>query len=189
MSPLAVSPILRPLLLAAAVAPGCSPRAVTTDDVGEAEACEDVATWTAEAAGAETALLEAVNRARLLGAMCGEDYMPPQLELELVPELRCAARIHAKDLSRTGELTHEGSDGRSTLERVAEAGYPDFPRHELLAADYLLAQEVVDAWMAEPDHCRAILDGDIEHAGPGAHEQADGSRIAWVLVTGEPRME
>jgi uncharacterized protein YkwD len=177
------------LLLVLFPAVGCSEESSVFDDVGEAEFCESVAKWTGEASNAEAVLLDAVNEARRVGATCGEDIVPPALPVELSPELRCASRIHARDQSGTGMVSHEGSDGSNTLERIGLAGYEDFPRHELLAGDFTDGRDVVDAWLDDPEHCVALLDNSIEHAGPGAHESSQGDSIVWVLTTGEPRPE
>jgi uncharacterized protein YkwD len=168
---------------------GCTDDPTVEDDVGDAEYCESVGKWTREASTAEDALLDAVNEARRQGGMCGEEFMPPSSPLELSPELRCASRVHARDLSASGTVSHEGSDGSTTLERIGLAGYADFPRHELLAGDFVDAREVAAAWLDEPANCVALLDSFIVHAGPGAHENSAGDNIAWVFTTGELRPE
>ncbi len=177
------------LPLSALLFSGCAQEPTTTDYVGDAVFCEDVETWPTEASNAEYALLEAVNEARRGGATCGETLRSPTLSVRLEPPLRCASRVHASDLSRTGQLSHTGSDGSNPLERMGAAGYEGFPRHELLAGDFVDPRQVVAAWMEHPDHCEAIMDTSIEHAGPGAHESDKGDNIAWVLTTGEPRPE
>lgn len=178
---------VRPLVVA--LVTGCAAQPMTEDHVGDAEFCTDVATWPTEASNAEDALLDAVNEVRRVGTVCAGVVRPPALPLALASELRCASRAHARDLATTGRLSHTGRDGSTTLERIGAAGYEDFPRHELLAANFTRAQDVVDAWLASELHCDALLDPTLADAGPGARENAKGDSIAWVLTTGELRPE
>lgn len=173
-------------------------------DVGDAPYCENVALWPSISIELEDELLEAVDRARIEGLPCPEEEeeesgssgesgtdsesppagTSPVLPLDLVPELRCAARVRALDLINGADET---PDPLSTYERLVLAGYTELARHEVLAFDFVDADEVIEAWLSSPVHCTAILDRFIDDVGAGYARSSRGDDIAWVLVTGERR--
>ena len=164
----------------------CEDDPLVTDDVGEAPYCEHLGATTVTDSRLEQDLFDAVNEARRVGARCGQEDVVPALPLALIPELRCAARSHARDQAVAGTLSHEGSDGSTPLERTTVAGYDGLARQELLAGDFEIAEDVVAAWLADETHCRALLDADLEHGGPGRAMGNSGADIAWVFLTGDP---
>lgn len=168
---------------------GCGLDELALDDVGLAPRCEEVDRWPAASAEAEADLLDAIDELRLTGATCGDDLVAGVGPLELLPELHCAARLHAGDLIRHPELLlgHEGSDGSSALGRANAAGYEGIARQELLAGDYTTAEALVAAWQEDAAHCRAVLDADLDHVGVGQARSPKGDRIVWVVVTGQER--
>jgi uncharacterized protein YkwD len=97
--------------------------------------------------------------------------------------------MHAADLAGGQALGHTGSDDSDPLERTNLAGYEGYVRSEILAIDYLIASQVVAAWLASPDHCAALLAQDLDEAGAGAAANDDTTRIGWVLLTGALRPE
>jgi len=178
-----VAPLLALLLL------GCGLDELVDDDVGLAPRCDEVDRWPASSEEAEQALLDALDDLRLTGAECGDEVVDGAGPLEPQPSLHCAARLHAGDLIRHPELPvdHEGSDGSSALGRANAAGYDGIARQELLAGDFITAEGLVAAWLEDPGHCRAVLDGSIDHVGVAQAQTRAGDRIVWVVVTGEER--
>lgn len=168
---------------------GCGLDELALDEVGPAPRCEEVDRWPAASAEAEEDLLDALDDLRLTGAMCGDAVVDGVGPLEPLPELHCAARLHAGDLIRHPELPvdHAGSDGSSALGRANAAGYEGIARQELLAGDYATAKALVAAWQADAAHCRAVLDVDLDHVGVGQARSPSGDRIVWVVVTGQER--
>lgn len=182
----------------ATFAAGCEPaEAIVPSDVGDEELCESVELWPEISTLLEDDLVEVINRVRAEGPECPlpddapEDAAPaggkPVLAVEVMPQMRCAARRHAHDEINHGYIGHEGADGSTPFERLQRAGYTGIPRHELLAADYVQIHQVIDAWLADAEHCAALLHPKIEDVGAGHRRSARGSQIAWVLVTGEKR--
>lgn len=114
--------------------------------------------------------------------------MAPTAVLEVAPELRCAARLHASDLAEDlaegGDLSHAGVQGSSPQQRMQEAGYAAIPVHELLAGDFEDPGQVLEAWLALPEYCEALYDPAIDDVGVGHGISASGEATAWVLVTG-----
>jgi uncharacterized protein YkwD len=169
-------------------ASGCVIDELREDDVGSAPLCEAAQAWPTGYAELEDELFDEIGDLREIGGMCDGDARNPVARLDASPELRCAARIHATDLAaNVGGLQHDGSDGSSPLSRANLAGYPGLVRHELLAADYVDAPSVVAAWLASTAHCNALYDKGIAEGAIGHSRDADGGRIAWVLLTGELR--
>jgi len=178
--------LLLPCLLLAA----CGLDELIDEDLGDAPRCAEVDRWPVASANAEDELLDALEDLRRSGATCpGGAVLPGEGPLEPVTSLHCAARLHAGDLVRNPELPvdHEGSDGRSALARINASGYAGIPRQELLAGDYTDADALVEAWVADPDHCPAILDEDLDHVGVAQAQTPAGDRIVWVVVTGQER--
>jgi uncharacterized protein YkwD len=157
------------------------------DDVGDAEACEAAMRWPRPYAEREDILFELINDTRARGGECGGAGRNPVADVELSPELRCAARVHATDLSEHGTLSHDGSDGSTTLTRVDRAEYLGLPRSEVLAADFDDPQAVLDAWLSNPAHCDALFEAQIDEIGIGYAETFRGDTSAWVLLTGQQR--
>jgi uncharacterized protein YkwD len=108
----------------------------------------------------------------------------PVLELELVPELKCAARLRASEL--LGDGPGDG-DPRDIFEHLIRAGYTGLPRHEITAFDFVDVEAVLEAWLASPTHCAAIVDRAIDEFGAGHARSARGDEVVWVLATGEHR--
>lgn len=166
---------------------GCVIDELREDDVGDSPFCLGAQRWPYELADREDALLDLLNAVRAVGGSCDGTQQQPTFALEFAPELRCAARLHATYVARTEQLTHEGQDGTSAVERVGLAGYPGIAEHELLAADFVDAEAVLQAWLDVPQHCVALFDRSIEHVGIGVSRNADESSTGWVLVTGRNR--
>jgi uncharacterized protein YkwD len=175
------------MLVAFGACSACVIDEVGDDEVGEALACEAARRWPRAYAAEEDRLLELVNDQRSRGGECDGVTRNPVADVETSPELRCAARLHATDLSLGTTLGHEGSDGSTTLTRVGRADYPGLVRHELLASDFEDAAPVLHAWLGSPPHCNAIFDRRIVEIGIGHSATIDGDSTAWVVLTGEPR--
>ncbi len=157
------------------------------DDVGDAPACEAARRWPETFGAREDVLFEEIVELRRRGGTCGDAKLNPLPTIEISPELRCAARLHATHLAEAGTLSHEGRDGSSPLHRVTLAGYDGVPIHELLAGDFDDPLEVLQAWRDHPETCRVFHDSRVDEVGIGHAESASGDAAAWVLLTGERR--
>lgn len=156
-----------------------------TDDVGEAAYCEDVAEWEGDWSILELDLIQEVNAARGAGGSCGDEEFDFVVELDLSPELRCAARQQARDMARQRELVHEGLDGTEFLQRADMAEYAGIPRSELLAVGWADAPAAVDAWRASETHCVELHQRDYHEVGAGVFQTQD--TFWWVLTLGTRR--
>ncbi|HET6585817.1 MAG TPA: CAP domain-containing protein [Nannocystaceae bacterium] len=173
-----------PLVLGPA---GCVIDELTEDDVGTERYCDGAHRWPVELAAHEDDLIDGIAALRRSGATCDDVRYNPVTPLELVPELHCAARLHATDLAVHDAAGPDGSDGSTPLSRANLSGYDGIPRYEMTAANFTDADAVLAAWIAEPIHCTALLDRKLRHFGVGHSRAADDSATAFVLELGEPR--
>jgi uncharacterized protein YkwD len=168
-----------------AAAAACGFAEPVTDDVGDAEYCEDVAEWEGDWAELEDELVREVDAVRATGGACGQLEIDADVELDRIPELRCAARRQARDMARQRELTHEGVDATDFPERAHLAGYGGIPRAELLAVAIEDPAEVVARWLASEEHCEVVRDRSNEDAHAGVFETQ--ATRWWVLLFGTRR--
>lgn len=71
--------------------------------------------------------------------------------------LSAAAGDHAADLSRTGRMSHIGSDGSSFVDRARRRGF-SMPFGEVVAAGQTSDRQAVLDWLASPGHRAVLLD-------------------------------
>ena len=126
-------------------------------------------------------MLQAVNEVRKEGATCGGERMDPAQPLVWDARLERAADAHARDMSRHAYLSHRDRLGRSTGERVRDAGYNWRRVGENLARNQDSVREAISDWLESPSHCRMLLDPTM--AEIGAAERGG----YWVQVFGVPR--
>ena len=170
---------------------GCGLADLEPSEVGESRACVSASQWPSDLVVLEDELRLAIADVRDEGRLCPDDdpdAMPQGVvELMDVPELRCAARVHATDQARAGTLVHEGFGGSTPFSRVNVAGYDGIVRHELLAANIVDPLEVLETWLAEQQHCAALVDKNLDHIGIGLSQDDGEGRLVWVVVTGQIR--
>lgn len=170
---------------------GCGLTELDSAEVGEARACLGASQWPAELVDLERRLRLAIADVRDEGALCPDDDADAMaagvVELMDIPELRCAARLHATDQAREGTLVHEGFGGSTPFSRVNLAGYDGIVRHELLAANIVDPDEVIDRWLGEQQFCAALVDKNLDHIGIGLSQDDSEGRLVWVVVTGQIR--
>src|SRR5687768_669926 len=92
-------------------------------DVPAISYCDPARTWPASATALEAQIVTIVNQRRAAGATCGGQTRPPVPALVADPALRCAARVHTKDMSDRNYFDHTNPDGQSPFVRMELAGY------------------------------------------------------------------
>lgn len=157
---------------------GGNPAAVVPDTAY----CEPVTTWDAVDADVEQEMLELVNQYRAAGGDCGtKGSFAPAPPVSMRAELRCAARVHAKDMHDRDYFAHESPEGEKMDERVTRAGYDYQGVGETLYKFQTTAAVAVQAWMNSDGHCGIIMDGRYSEVGSAHHNGY------WVLVFGLPK--
>ena len=93
-------------------------------DVPGSEWCAPVSRWPDAWQALEDETLRLVNAARATGGQCGAygDF-PPSAPLVANPALRCAARLHSRDMATRDYFDHVSPDDVGPAERTDSAGY------------------------------------------------------------------
>lgn len=147
--------------------------------------CADVSAWDMEMLEFEEDVLVLVNEARAAGASCGGDTYGPTGPLAMNPALRCAARVHSKDMSERNFFDHVNPDGEDPFVRMGYAGYTYFTAGENIAAGQQSPAMVMDSWMNSPGHCSNIMNPDFEDLGVGAFAGEGGAySLYWTQAFG-----
>lgn len=135
----------------------------------------------------EDELLARLNAQRATGASCGrEGVFPPTTALAASPSLRCAARLHVRDMAARDAVTQFGSDGSVPEVRAAYAGYPVLFTGEAVSGALPSAAEVLASWLADGITCSMLMEPVFEDAGVGFADVPGGRRFFWVLDIGTP---
>jgi uncharacterized protein YkwD len=116
-------------------------------------------------AGVAQHVLELVNAARAEARACGRERFEPAAPLRMATTLTAAASVHSLDMAARGELTHDGSDGSDSGERMTRAGYSWQIAGENVAAGQRDAEAVVASWLESPGHCATLMDARYTETG------------------------
>lgn len=104
--------------------------------------------------------------------------------LKVNPKLMEAAWLHARDMAAHKKLTHEGTNGSTSSQRVEKQGYQFRATGENIALGQTTVAMVMESWMNSPHHRRNIL-GDFTEIGAARVEDAEG-RPYWTVDFGRP---
>ncbi|WP_434390470.1 CAP domain-containing protein [Melittangium boletus] len=129
--------------------------------------CDDQNSWPSASTSFENEVLTLVNQKRAAGATCGGVAKGKASALTLDTRLRCAARLHSKDMGTKNFMSHTGSNGSSPWDRMASAGYSYRQAAENVAAGQGTPAAVVDSWMKSSGHCNNIMEPGLKHLGVG----------------------
>jgi uncharacterized protein YkwD len=132
--------------------------------------CAAAASWSASWSGFEDEVLRLSNQHRASGAMCGTISYGATSPLSMNPALRCAARLHSKDMQDRNYFSHTSLDGVTFDQRITAAGYDWRTIGENIAAGQRTPQEVVQAWMQSPRHCQNVMNPDFKELGVGFYD-------------------
>jgi uncharacterized protein YkwD len=111
-----------------------------------------------------------VNSLRQQGCNCGTTRMAPAPPLIWNTHLQKAAYGHARDMNDKNYFSHTSKDGRSMEDRIVLNGYifngyKSFMVGENIARGQQSIQEVMDAWIKSPDHCRNLMNAGFKEIG------------------------
>jgi uncharacterized protein YkwD len=115
----------------------------------------------------EEEVLALVNQHRAAGANCGSGNLPSAPALTMDPALRCAARVHSKDMADRGFFSHTNPDGESPWDRMEKAGYNWSWAGENIASGQGSPESVMSSWMNSSGHCENIMNPNFDHIGVG----------------------
>ncbi len=99
-------------------------------------------------------------------------------------QLRCAARMHSKDMAERGFFDHQNPEGLQPWDRFEKAGYSGFSAAaENIASGQTDAVSVMSGWMASDGHCANIMKSDYNEIGVGYY--TDGANHLWTQTFGK----
>jgi uncharacterized protein YkwD len=113
----------------------------------------------------KTLLLQLVNDARKKGCNCGNTYYAPVPALSWNEKLEKAAYSHSNDMYGHKFLSHTGTNGSGSGERITSAGYNWRYYGENIAQGYKNEKEVVAGWLSSPGHCANIMNKNFKEMG------------------------
>ena len=147
--------------------------------------CDELsASWDCQATEAEEYILEMINQARQQEHVCGSTDYGPSQELEMDPQLRCAARLHSWDMEGRGYYDHDTPEGLSASGRVSIVPGPNHSAAENIYAWATTPENIFQGWMDSPGHCRNMLCESYQRVGIGVYEgqhtlKITGSGVCW----------
>ncbi|MCR9160562.1 MAG: CAP domain-containing protein [Nannocystaceae bacterium] len=157
-----------------------------SDEVPDNAYCSGVADWNAAHTQLENEILEIVNQRRAEGANCGSaGSFGPAAPLSMDPALRCAARVHSKDMVDRNFFDHTNPSGESPFQRMAEAGYSYSTAGENIAAGNSTAAATMQQWMDSDGHCGNIMNPDFTELGVGYYPGGQYGHV-WTQNFGAP---
>jgi len=107
--------------------------------------------------------------------------------LQVNPQLNEAARIHAQDLASNDRISHYGSDGSDTWDRVRRTGYQARLTAENVGTGQRSLSEVFRGWQKSADHNKNLLLRDAREMGIAmVHDPDTQFKTFWTLVLGSP---
>lgn len=120
--------------------------------------------------------------AQIINSYRAQNGLPP---LRLNPLLSQAAQAHSQDLSRNDRISHFGSDGSDTLERVRRTGYTPRLTAENVGTGQRSLQELINGWKNSHDHNDNLLLADAEEMGIAMVNNPDTKfKTFWTMVLG-----
>jgi uncharacterized protein YkwD len=112
------------------------------------------------------------------------------IALERDAALDAVARAHSEDMARRGFFSHVNPEGQNPVDRIQADGRDDFT----LAAENVGMttraqpnQEILQGWIASPDHRRNLHTPAFNRTGVGVARGADGAWYYTQLYLTVPR--
>lgn len=141
-----------------------------SDEIPDNAYCSEVANYDPQWSQLELDVLELVNQYRASGYDCGAGgSFGPAGPMTMDPALRCAARVHSKDMDTRNFFDHTNPSGESPWDRMAAAGATFGGAAENIAGGSPGAAGTMDQWMNSSGHCANIMNPDLNRIGVGYH--------------------
>lgn len=138
------------------------------EEVPDNSFCDPVSDWDASWSTLESQILDIVNARRSEGADCHSmGTFGPAQPLTMNPSLRCAARVHSKQMVDMAFFDHVTPWGEEPWDRMEAAGYSYTYAGENIAAGNPTADATMQQWMESDGHCSNIMSADFTELGVG----------------------
>jgi uncharacterized protein YkwD len=99
-------------------------------------------------------------------------------------KLQAAAEAHALDMAIHKKMSHTGSNGSSSIDRIKATGFNYRRAGENVAFGRFTTEAVMKGWLNSPPHKRNIVGG-FSQIGVGCAIAEDGKRY-WCVTFGLP---
>ncbi len=149
--------------------------------------CQVTDSWSGAHTALEFEILDIVNRRRAEGATCGErGYFPPAGPLQMEASLRCAARVHTRDMVINDYFSHTNLQSEGPGPRLTAAGYSGQGWGENIAAGRGTAEGTMEQWMGSDGHCANLMNAGFNRIGIG-YFPGDGAEYGhyWTQTFGK----
>lgn len=111
--------------------------------------------------------------------------MPAVGSLKWNTQLETAATVHSSNMANYNFFSHQGLDGKRSVNRAQDAGYPSTYVGENIAAGQPTLERVMREWMASEGHCKNLMNGSYREMGAAMVENRDATyRYYWTQVFG-----
>lgn len=110
-------------------------------------------------------LVKLINQARQNGCTCLGKYYAPVEPVSWNDVLEVAAKNHSDDMSSKKYFSHIGTDGSDAGARILSAGYKWVNFAENIGMGYPTEEDVIDAWLHSPGHCKNIMNKTYKEIG------------------------
>lgn len=153
--------------------------------------------WVATAAGEVSAgefrvrtltaeVVRLVNHYRASKRKCGSKWYPAAKPVRWDGTLARVARAHSQDMAKRDYFAHNSLDGTTPFTRMRRAGYRYRYAGENIAAGFVSANSVVNAWLESPSHCRVLMSRKYHELGVGIAKGGSYGTY-WTQDYGRPR--
>ena len=155
-------------------------------DVPNSSYCKGVASWQSKWRTLEAEIVKLVNIERAKGNTCGSTWYPKAAPLKMEGRLRCAARVHSKDMVVSGFFSHNNKQGQTPFVRIKLAGYKYWSAAENIAAGNSTPAKTMVQWMKSPGHCKNIMSKKYTQIGVGYYPGGKWGHM-WTQTFGKPK--
>ncbi len=128
-------------------------------------------------------ILEPINKIRSQGIFCGSKYYKTVKPVVWNEKLAEASLKHSIDMAENSFLSHKGSDGSDTGERLLQVGYKWTEYAENIGQGYKSYEEAVRKWLKSKMHCENIMNPRLKEVG-ASYARGKNLRTYWTLILG-----
>lgn len=101
------------------------------------------------------------------------------------PLIKAAAIKHARDMADGDFMSHQGSDGSNSFQRIQSTGYRPRYAAENIGVGQKSVEEILHAWQTSPGHDRNLLSPTARDMSLVLeYREATSCRTFWVLDLG-----
>jgi uncharacterized protein YkwD len=124
-------------------------------------------------------MLAAVNEARIVARVCGENNRPAVGKLVWNCQLQQAAITHSEDMATNNFFSHTGSDGSNVGVRITRTDYLWSHAGENLAAGYPTITTAMVGLLNSASHCDTMMSTYFTEFGSGYRTSSNSNHVRY----------